>query len=317
MNQRVWRALLFAGGIIAVVTGVRVFAARHPARAATPQQESVTGRVPVLVELFTSEGCSSCPPADGLLARLVETQPVEGAEVVALEEHVDYWNRLGWTDPYSSPAFTQRQAEYSDAFGLEGAYTPQMVVDGRAEFVGSDERHARQSIAQAAREKKTRVQIALAPGEQLPDHVTLAVKLAGAEVKEAARVFLAFTEDKLSTVPARGENSGRAWGHSSVARLTALLGQQKPGAGDFSATAVVSLPPEWRRENMRVVAFVQEEKTRRILGVGVTSLTKLMKLMKLTTPTLPAKLSPGRTSLDATGGTMPGSASPLGSGVSP
>ena len=315
MNQPVWRALLFAVVIIAVVTGARVFAARHPARAPTPQQEnSVTGRVPVLVELFTSEGCSSCPPADGLLARLVETQPVEGAEVVALEEHVDYWNRLGWTDPYSSSGFTQRQAEYSEAFGLEGAYTPQMVVDGQAEFVGSDERQARQSIAQAAREQKTRVQIALAPGEQSPDHVTLTVKLAGAEAKEADRIILAFTEDKLSTVPARGENSGRAWGHSSVARLTVLLGEQKPGAGDFSATAVVTLPPEWRRQNMRVVAFVQEEKTRRIRGVGVTSLTKLTKL---TTPTLPAKLTPVPDSLDVTGGTVPGSASPSHSGVSP
>src|SRR5215468_246613 len=86
-------------------------------------------RVPVIVELFTSEGCSSCPPADEALRRLASTQPVPGVEIVAMSEHVDYWNSLGWTDPFSSSQFSQRQDEYGKAFGLDGSYTPQMVVD--------------------------------------------------------------------------------------------------------------------------------------------------------------------------------------------
>ncbi|MBC8645642.1 MAG: DUF1223 domain-containing protein, partial [Thermoanaerobaculia bacterium] len=99
-------------------------------------------RTPVVVELFTSEGCSSCPAADALLARLVATQPVAGAEVVALSEHVDYWNRLGWADPFASKQFSQRQGDYAAASRQSRVYTPQMVVDGGAEFVGSDARRA-------------------------------------------------------------------------------------------------------------------------------------------------------------------------------
>src|SRR5262245_35879021 len=114
-------------------------------------------RVPVLVELFTSEGCSSCPPADELLGRLVAEQPVESAEIIALSEHVDYWNRLGWVDPFSSPSATARQRQYVDAFDLDGAYTPQMIVAGRSQFTGSRRREALAAIASAAQEPHGKV----------------------------------------------------------------------------------------------------------------------------------------------------------------
>src|SRR6516164_6714157 len=115
----------------------------------------------VVVELFTSEGCSSCPPADALLKELSEQQPLQGVQVIALEEHVDYWNHLGWTDPFSSTEFSQRQSDYARIFGNDGVYTPQMVVDGQSEFVGSRGGSAKEAIQKAARLPK--FEIALRP----------------------------------------------------------------------------------------------------------------------------------------------------------
>lgn len=114
-------------------------------RAREEVQASGTGeaRSPVIVELFTSEGCSSCPPADQFLAKLEAEQPIQNVEVIALEEHVDYWNNLGWTDPFSSDSATTRQYAYAGAIGNGNAYTPQMIVDGQDEFVGSRERQAK------------------------------------------------------------------------------------------------------------------------------------------------------------------------------
>src|ERR1700730_7669529 len=117
------------------------------------------GRVPVVVELFTSEGCSSCPPADAVLAKLARSQPVQNAHVIVLSEHVDYWNNLGWVDPFSSPQFRARQNDYARAFGVESVYTPQMVVNGRAEFVGDDFRRASAEIEKAANQPSATIQL--------------------------------------------------------------------------------------------------------------------------------------------------------------
>src|SRR5437870_1199702 len=103
-------------------------------QAATPALSGVEGKTPVVVELFTSEGCSDCPPADALLEKLIATQPVAGAEIIALGQHVDYWDRLGWKDRFSSAAVTKRQQQYQTRFNTDSIYTPQMVVDGRSEF---------------------------------------------------------------------------------------------------------------------------------------------------------------------------------------
>src|SRR5947208_16389996 len=138
-----------AGGL--TLTSLSLFAALAliGAHAQTSSRAPGTARTPVVVDLFTSEGCSSCPPADALLARLSESRDVDGAEVIALGHHVDYWNELGWKDRFSSAALTNRQRVYSRALYVDSIYTPQLVVDGRAELVGSDAASAPRAIERA------------------------------------------------------------------------------------------------------------------------------------------------------------------------
>jgi hypothetical protein len=225
-------------------------------------------RVPVVVELFTSEGCSSCPPADALLIQLEAEQRIAGAQVVVLGQHVDYWNRLGWTDPFSSAAFTRRQNDYAEAFGRDSIYTPQMVVDGQAEFVGSDAARAQAAITRAAGQPKIPLDVAVEAGPQ-PDKIR--VLITPGEVPSGmpcrnAEVFLALTERNLSSSVARGENSGRHLQHTGVVRALKSLGPLAPGK---PLDAELRLAPTWKRQDLSVVAWVQDRSTRRILGAGI------------------------------------------------
>ncbi len=231
---------------------------------------------PVIVELFTSEGCSDCPPADRLLYHLEQMQPVPGVEIIPLEEHVDYWDNEGWRDPFSSSRFTLRQQNYVYGFNLPTAYTPQMVVDGAAQFVGSDARHLLPAIAQAARAPKANVQIQQrADAASGPQSVLLRVSVApfsGWNAKHGADVLLAITEDDLSSNVTAGENAGAHMNHRAVVRELRVLGRVD-SAGAFSAAPDLSLARNWKRENLHVVAFMQDRSTRRILGASMLSLS--------------------------------------------
>jgi hypothetical protein len=215
-----------------------------------------TDRVPVIVELFTSEGCSSCPPADRALKFLVEQQPVPNAEIIPLAFHVDYWNYLGWKDEFSSPQFSRRQEQYVSRFKLDSSYTPEMVVDGQAEFVGNDTGKAAKLIADAAGTPKGIVSVSfdgnsvVVAGSKLPKH-------------DVATVFLAVVEDNITSNVKAGENAGQTFNHSAVVRNLSALGSVERSASDFEMRG--NLPTT--TENQRIVIFVQDNVDRRIIAV--------------------------------------------------
>ena len=232
-------------------------------------------RVPVIVELFTSEGCSSCPPADRLLAHLEQTQPVPGAEVIALEEHVDYWNQLGWVDPFSSAQFRARQNDYAVAFHAQDVYTPQMVVDGQVQFVGSDAGRAYHEISAAARTPAVALALSTRPNARDPDLLDLAVRMNSTKNASLhdSNVYLAVTESNLATFVKRGENAGHVVRHSDVVRSFGVIDRVDPrGSTGGEVISTLRLPHQWKRENLRAVVFLQERSSSRITSVSVLDL---------------------------------------------
>ena len=182
---------------------------------------------PVIVELFTSEGCSSCPPADALLAKLDQQQRLGNAEIIALEEHVDYWDQLGWRDPFSSAQWTQRQQDYAASFKNDGVYTPQMVVDGRAEFVGSSQSQARSAIAEAGIQPKADVVISTKEAAPSQVQIKIVVKMIPAPAPREAQIWLAVTESGLHSNVLHGENAGKDLHHAAVVRSLRKVGDAK------------------------------------------------------------------------------------------
>jgi hypothetical protein len=214
---------------------------------------------PVVVELFTSEGCSSCPPADALLAKLDESRNGKGPEVLILGEHVDYWNHLGWKDRFSSADLSRRQSQYAQRFRLDSVYTPQMVIDGRYELVGNDESAARQKIAAAAQKFKE-ISIVLSwRGDKLT------VEAHGSS-NRAADVLLAVTENGLSSAVAHGENGGRTLRHSGVVRELRQIGSLDHG--QFAMAVTVKPQTDWKLEQLRVVVFAQDVTSGEVIGAA-------------------------------------------------
>lgn len=230
----------------------------------TEAKTPAAGRKSVVVELFTSEGCSSCPPADALLGQLRQERDGNGAEVIPLGFHVDYWDFQGWRDRFDSGAYSRRQENYVRQFHIEGPYTPQMIVNGEVEFVGSDANRARQAITQAAaQEPMAQVHVSAANG-------ALDVK---AQSTAPADVMLAITEDNLTTKVGRGENGGRTLHHSAVVRELRRIG--KATSTGFSGTVPITVEREWKRDDLRAVVFVQEGSSGKILGAASVPLKSL------------------------------------------
>jgi hypothetical protein len=231
------------------------------------------GRTPVLVELFTSEGCSDCPPADALLEKLDRSEPANGIEVIALSEHVDYWNYIGWRDPYSSYEYSLRQGAYGRQFGLGSVYTPQMVVDGRVQFVGSDERDALRAIEDASRTAKIPISLSSVRFDGA-NRIVLHVEAGpwpASLPPSSAEVLLALADDSDVSSVTRGENAGRTLKHVAVVRSLVSVGKLD-AAGSFSQSVTLNLDRGSTR-NVRVVAIVQQPEVGGVLGVGLARIS--------------------------------------------
>jgi len=211
------------------------------------QNAVAPNRAPVLVELFTSEGCSDCPPADRMLEQL-------DPRVVVLSEHVDYWNHDGWKDPYSSHEISLRQEAYARHFQIDDPFTPQMVVDGVVQFVGSDAKRAVAEISKATERPKAKVRV-----ERRPTGIQ--VDVSGSP--NSAGVFLALAQDSGTSQVSAGENKGRQLHHIAMLRSLRKIGSVKSGT-TFSQK--VPLPASAKEQ--RVIVFLQEGDNGPVLGAA-------------------------------------------------
>jgi hypothetical protein len=222
---------------------------------AVKEQNAVYNPAPlqgsVLIELFTSEGCSSCPPADRLLEKIAAEN---NDNVYVLSFHVDYWNYIGRKDPFSQARFSQRQRNYARQFSLESIYTPQMVVNGVAEFVGSDEQKLRNAIA------KNSTLLPILMEVTRKDNITLSLTC-NLQSSEPQLLQLALVQKKAITSVKRGENSGKTLAHVNVVQQLETIDSMN-GTG----TIELKLPPGLKETDYLLFAFTQNKKNLHITG---------------------------------------------------
>jgi hypothetical protein len=226
------------------------------------------GRTPVLVELFTSEGCSSCPPADAFLQKL-DQQPIAGEETIVLSEHVDYWNHIGWKDPYSARFYSDRQGTYARRLGLNDVYTPQMVVDGTSQFTGSDAALANKAFATALTKPKIAVRlssISLGTTNVLLAHLETGALQESFGLRDAD-VYVAVALNRAESQVSGGENSGRRLSHTAVVKSIVKVGRLRKGQA-FAEDVQLKLDPGTDARNLRLIAFVQEPGQGRVIGAA-------------------------------------------------
>ena len=226
----------------------------------------------VLLELFTSEGCSSCPPADSLLGALDGKTTENGQLLVALSEHVTYWNHQGWSDPYSSDVFTGRQSGYSRRFSLGGElYTPQLVVNGDKQMVGSD--RSAVAAALAAQPRSAAVPLRIKSVTEMPGHLDLVYSAPLNSSQKSAELFAAIADDTDVSQVGGGENNGRRLVHVSVARTLVQLGRLKASSADRHVS--IPIPPAGLSAGpQHLVLFAQTAGLGPVLGVDTKALPR-------------------------------------------
>jgi hypothetical protein len=228
---------------------------------------------PVVVELFTSEGCSSCPPADVFLLKLDKFQPVQGAQLIVLSEHVTYWDHDGWKDPNSSEALTDRQSSYESVLGEKESFTPQVIVDGDHELrLQSPPQQVEDVLQQAKDAAKIPVQItgvAVDPGD--PAVLRAHVDTGENSTKRSADVYVAVALSHVESQVLRGENGGHHLEHVAVVQKITKIGKLSKGK-TFADDVQLKLTPAEDPKNLRLIAFVQESGPGKILGAALLKL---------------------------------------------
>jgi len=227
---------------------------------------------PILVELFTSEGCSSCPPADALLEKMDALQPIPGTQLIVLSEHVDYWNHDGWTDPFSSASITDRQNAYVRALGLKTPFTPQFLVDGTEELKANNNEQVFQLLQKAASVPKVPMRLAsvsVEPGNLA--NVRGRVESDVSSEKHKADVYVAVALDHAESQVSRGENNGRHLSHVAVMTELTKVGKLEPGKSLGQDFRIKLKLPGPRPMNLRIVAFAQESGPGKVIGVVLKS----------------------------------------------
>jgi hypothetical protein len=245
----------------------------HAQNDVRPESTQVKPQPGILVELFTSEGCSSCPPADELLRKIDSHVMGNGAPIVVLGEHVDYWDATGWHDRFSSHDFTERQQEYARRFNTSGPYTPQMVVDGRREFVGNDGHLLETALTEAATKSKAALQILI--GEASQSEVTLHVKVG--ELPATTKhcdLYVALADNSDETRVGGGENSGRTLHHAAA--VQSLQKVAKVGPEGLEKDIRLRIPKSGNPANLRAVAYVQESDFGPVIGAATVQLSSGM-----------------------------------------
>lgn len=224
---------------------------------------------PVLVELFTSEGCSSCPPADALLQKLDEFQPISGAELIVLSEHVTYWDQQGWKDPNSSPVFTDRQSSYEAPLGEQQVFTPQLIVDGTHE-IHMDRLRDMEDVLQKARDTaKVPVRIGeLKVDPANPTILQTRIETGANFEHHNADVFVAVALNQVESQVLKGENGGKHLVHVAVVQQLTKVGKLPKGK-TFVEDVQLKIRPGTDLKNIRVVAFVQESGPGKLLGAAL------------------------------------------------
>ena len=223
----------------------------------------------VLVELFTSEGCSDCPPADELLRRIDRKQTSAGKLIVGVSEHVTYWNYLGWSDPFSLDKSDQRQNAYSNKFGLNGVYTPQMVVDGMEEFVGSDSAKLSAALQKEDRHPSA-VDIRIASLDLAAGKLTVTFSADGVFPSQGVDVIAVLADDTDRSSVQRGENSGHTLAHVAVARSLTQVATLKGAAAE--STVQIPLPPLYQQTQMHhLILIAQTTGTGPVVGADTKS----------------------------------------------
>ncbi|HMG02624.1 MAG TPA: DUF1223 domain-containing protein [Edaphobacter sp.] len=233
-----------------------------------PLFAQATAHTPVLVELFTSEGCSSCPPADRLLSSLQKQQPVANAHIIVLEEHVDYWDRQGWRDRFSSAQLTQRQNFYAPRLKFDDPYTPQMVVDGQSQFLGSDAAKAVTAITQASQAPK--IDLTLTAPSVDGRRVAASVSAQATSSLPHGDLYAVLVEPAASTEVKSGENGGRHLDHVSIVRSFQRIGKlQDLSRGPVSFN--ISAPAGEDASHMSLIVFAQLPDQGAVRGVAEAS----------------------------------------------